>query len=311
MKTKTTRAAHAACSAFAACSLGVMALATASGANADTLRKMTDTQRVVIGVRDSGAPLSYTLGDGKYVGYHVELCEKAIAGIRRKLKLPELSIQYLPVTSANRMALVQNGTVDMECGTTTNNLARQKEVAFAVTTFITNVRMAVNVKSGITSVAQLGGKTVTTTSGSAAVKTLRLHKRAAAVDFKEIYGKDHGETFLLLESGRADAMVIDDNILAGNIATSKNPKDFKIVGETLAVEPIAIMFRKDDPAFKQAVDEQITTMMKSGELAKTYNRWLVEPIPPRSIAMNLPMTPSLKALVARPNDNPAESYQAH
>ena len=311
MKTKTTRAAHAACSAFAACSLGAMALATASGASADTLKKMTDTQRVVIGVRDSGAPLSYTLGDGKYVGYHVELCEKAIAGIRRKLKLPELTIQYLPVTSANRMALVQNGTVDMECGTTTNNLVRQKEVAFAITTFITSVRMAVNVKSGITSVAQLGGKTVTTTSGSAAVKTLRLHKRAAAVDFKEIYGKDHGETFLLLESGRADAMVIDDNILAGNIATSKNPKDFRIVGETLAVEPIAIMFRKDDPAFKQAVDEQITTMMKSGELAKTYNRWLVEAIPPRSIAMNLPMTPSLKALVARPNDNPAESYQAN
>ncbi|MGH8832999.1 MAG: amino acid ABC transporter substrate-binding protein [Polaromonas sp.] len=304
MKTKMT---HAACAAYA---LGAIALATGSDANADTLKKITDAKKIVMGVRDSGAPLSYTMGSGKYVGYHVELCEKVIAGIRRKLKLPELAVEYQPVTSANRVALVQNGTVDLECGTTTNNLARQKDVAFAVTTFVTEVRMGVNVKSGITSVAQLGGKTVATTTGSTAVKTLRLHKRAASADFKEIYGKDHGETFLLLESGRADAMVIDDNILAGNIATAKNPKDFGIVGETLAVEPIAIMFRKDDPGFKKAVDEQLTGMMKSGELTKTYNRWLVEPIPPRNVSMNLPMTKSLKDLIARPNDNPAESYLA-
>lgn len=279
-------------------------------AHADTLKKIADSKTVVMGVRDSGAPLSYTLGNGQYVGYHVELCDKIISGIRRQLKLTELSVRYVPVTSTNRLPLVQNGTVDLECGTTTNNLARQKDVAFGLTTFVTEVRMAVNAKSGITSVAQLAGKVVATTTGSTAVKTLRLHKRAAALDFKEIYGKDHGESFLLLETGRADAMVIDDNILAGNIAAAKNPQDFKIVGEVLAVEPIAIMFRKDDPAFKKAVDDQLATMMKSGELTKTYNKWLVEPIPPRNVGMKLPMSPTLKELVARPNDKPAESYQA-
>lgn len=287
-----------------------LALTITGASHADTLEKIATSQRVVIGVRDAGAPLSYTLGDGKCVGYHVEICERAVAGIQRQLKLPELTIQYQPVTSANRMALVQNGTVDLECGTTTNNLARQKEVAFALTTFVTEVRMAVNVKSGISSVAQLAGKTVTTTSGSTAVKTLRLHKRAEALDFKEILGKDHGESFLLLESGRADAMVIDDNILAGNIAMAKHPKDFAIVGETLAVEPIAIMLRKDEPAFKKAVDAQVAAMMKSGELGRLYAKWLVDPIPPRNVAMNMPMSASLKAQIAKPNDDPAESYQA-
>jgi glutamate/aspartate transport system substrate-binding protein len=292
--------------AFAACSLAL----GASAAPADTLQKIAETQRIVVGVRDAAAPLSYTTGDGKYVGYQVELCERAIAGIRRKLRLPELAIHYQPVTSANRMALVQNGTVDVECGTTTNNLVRQKEVAFAVTTFVTEVRIAVNAKSGIQSVAQLAGTTVATTSGSTAVKTLRQQKRAAGLDFKEVFGKDHGDTFMLLESGRADAMVEDDNVLAGNIALSKTPQNFRLLGEVLAVEPIAIMFRKDDPAFKQAMDAEITGMMRSGELAKIYQRWLVDAIPPRGIAMHLAMSTSLQALVARPNDNPAESYEA-
>ena len=295
---------------YALLQAAALALVTVTGAQADTLQKMAETRRVVIGVRDAGAPLSYTLGNGRYVGYHVELCEKAIAGIRRQLKLPELNIQYQPVTSSNRIPLVQNGTVDLECGTTTNNLARQKDVAFALTTFVTEVRMAVNVKSGISSVAQLAGKTVTTTSGSSAVKTLRLHKRAEGLEFKEVMGKDYGESFLLLESGRADAMVIDDNILAGNIATAKNPKDFQIVGETLAVEPIAIMLRKDEPAFKAAVDAQLADLMQNGELVRIYNKWMLAPIPPRNITLNLPMSAALKALVAHPNDNPAESYAA-
>jgi glutamate/aspartate transport system substrate-binding protein len=233
---------------------------------------MTETRTITMGVRDTAPPLSYALRGGVYGGYHVELCERVLAGIRRNLRLPELMVQYVPVTSANRMRLVQNGTVDIECGTTTNNQVRQKDVTFAVTTFVTEIRMAVNVKSGITSVSQLGGKTVATASGSTVVRTLRSHKRAASVDFKELYGKDHGDTFLLLESGRADAMVQDDNILAGNIATSKSPSDFHIVGKTLAVEPIAIMFRKDDPAFKKVVNHQLTTLMKDGELAKIYNK---------------------------------------
>lgn len=283
-------------------------LAACGAAAADTLNKIAQDRTIVLGVRDSGAPLSYALGAGKFTGFHVELCEKVVAAIRRDLRLQELAVKYIPVTSANRIALVQNGTVDLECGTTTNNLDRQKSVAFALTTFVTEVRLAVKAASGIESISQLGGKTVAQTSGSSAVKTLRLHKRAASTDFKEVYGKDTGESFLLLESGRAHAWVDDDNLLAGNIATAKNPKDFRIIGETLAVEPIAIMFRKDDPAFKKAVDTELAALMRSGEFARIYNKWFVEPIPPRHIPLGLPMSATLKSLVAAPNDKPAESY---
>jgi glutamate/aspartate transport system substrate-binding protein len=282
----------------------------AGAASADTLSKLAESKKLVVGARESGAPLSYTLGGGRFAGYHVELCERVIAGLKKSLKLPELEVVYQPVTSSNRIPLVQNGTVDLECGTTSNTAARQAQVAFAVTTFVTEVRMAVNAKSGITSVAQLGGKTVAATTGSTAVKTVRLQKRAASVDFQELYGKDTADAFLLLESGRADAMVDDDNILMGLIASSKAPKDFKIVGETLSIEPIAIMLRKDDPAFKQAIDAQLTMLIRSGDLEAIYRKWFLEPIAPKGISLNLPMSESLKAAIAKPNDNPAEAYQA-
>ena len=288
---------------------GAFAIA-AGAARADTMSKLAESKKLVVGVREYGAPLSYTLGGGRFAGYHVELCERVIAGIKKNLKLPELEVAYQPVTSANRIALVQNGTVDLECGTTSNTAARQAQVSFAVTTFVTEVRIAVNVSSGIGSVAQLDGKTVAATTGSTAVKTVRLQKRTASVNFQELYGKDTADAFLLLESGRADAMVDDDNILMGLIASSKAPGNFKIVGETLSVEPIAIMLRKDDPAFKKAVDEQLTMLMKSGDLEKIYRKWFLAPIAPNGISLNLPMSESLKAAIAKPNDNPAEAYQA-
>lgn len=283
-------------------------LAWAGAAQADTLAKIAESRRVVLGVRDSSPPLSYSLGAGRYAGFHVALCERIVDGIRRERKMGDLKLAYQAVTSANRVPLVRNGTVDLECGTTTNNLARQKDVAFAVTTFVTEIRMAVKAGSGIQSVAQLGGKTVATTTGSTGVKALRQHQRAAGLDFQEVQGPDHGQTFLMLESGRADAMVIDDNILAGAIAASKNPADYRIVGETLSIEPIAIMLRRDDPAWKQAVDAQIAALMKSGEFARMYEQWFVQPIPPRQVPVGLPMSQSLRRLVERPNDQPAESY---
>jgi glutamate/aspartate transport system substrate-binding protein len=212
------------------------------------------------------------------------------------------------VTSQNRIPLVQNGTVDIECGSTTNNATRQKDVSFAVTTFVTEVRTAVKANSGITSVAQLNGKNVATTTGTTSVQTLRKNERAQNASFKEIYGKDHSDSFLLLESGRADAFVMDDNILAGLIANAKNPADFKIVGEVLSVEPIAIMFRKDDPKFKKAVDDAILAKMKNGELAKLYAKWFTSPIPPKNTNVNLAMGNTLKGLMAAPNDKPMEDY---
>ena len=273
----------------------------------DTIAKVKASGTVTMGVRDSSGGLSYTLGDGKYAGYHVELCQRIIANLEKAVG-KKLDIKYQSVTSQNRIPLVQNGTVDIECGSTTNNLARQKDVAFADTTFVEEVRIAVKANSGITSIAQLNGKNVATTTGTTSVQTLRKNERATGVNFNEVYGKDHADSFLLLESGRADAFVMDGSLLAGNIANAKNPADFKIVGEVLSVEPIAIMIRKDDPAFKKLADDTLIGIMKSGEIEKIYDKWFVQPIPPKGAKIGLPASASIKAAWASPNDKPMESY---
>jgi glutamate/aspartate transport system substrate-binding protein len=206
------------------------------------------------------------------------------------------------------LPLVANGTVDIECGSTTNNATRQKDVSFAVTTYVEEVRIAVKANSTINSLAQLNGKKVATTTGTTSVQLLRKHERANNVNFEEVFGKDHADSFLLLESGRADAFVMDGSILAGNIANAKNPADFKIVGEVIAVEPIAIMIRKDDPAFKKSVDDSIKQMMKDGSLAKLWDKWFLQPIPPKGNKVGLALSASTKDAWANPNDKPAEEY---
>ncbi len=298
---------HKRCLLFAAL-LSAFAVAVQAQQLTGTLKKIKDSGKVVMGTRDSSAPLAYTLGGGKYVGYHVEMCERIIDAIKKQIKAPSAAIEYVLVTSQNRVPLVENGTVDIECGSTTNSLARQKQVAFGLTTFLTEVRMAVKANSGITSIKQLNGKTIVTTTGTTSVQHLRKHERAAGIEFNTIFGKDHSDSFLLLESGRADAFVMDNNILIGNIINAKNPKDFVVTGEVLSVEPIAVMFRKDDPAFKKAVDDAIRAMIKSGELQRLYAKWFESPIPPRGANPNLPMSPGLKALMASPNDRPMEDY---
>jgi glutamate/aspartate transport system substrate-binding protein len=288
--------------------LALAAIMTLGVAQADTLKKIKDSGSVTMGVRESSGALSYTLGNGQYVGYHIEICERVLKDVQKQLGLSSLSVKYQPVTSQNRLPLVQNGTVDIECGSTTNNATRQKDVAFAVTTFVEEVRIAVKADSAINSIAQLTGKTVATTTGTTSVQTLRKHERANSVDFKEIFGKDHADSFLLLESGRADAFVMDGSILATQIARSKKPSDFKIVGEVLSIEPIAIMIRKDDPTFKKAVDDSITKMMKSGDLAKVYDKWFMQPIPPSNTKVGLPSNQNTKAAWATPTDKPMEEY---
>ena len=288
--------------------LAMMALLSAGVAQADTLAKIKEAKAATMGVRESSGALSYTLGDGKYAGFHVEVCTRVLADVQKKLGLAKLDVKYQPVTSQNRIPLVQNGTVDIECGSTTNNATRQKDVTFAVTTFVEEVRIAVKANSGITSIAQLNGRNVATTTGTTSVQLLRKHERGAGVDFKEVFGKDHADSFLLLETGRADAFVMDGQILAGNIAKSKAPADYKIVGEVLSVEPIAIMIRKDDPAFKKAVDESIVAMIKSGDMAKAYDKWFVQPIPPSNTRVGLPASDATKAAWANPNDKPVEDY---
>ena len=290
-----------------ALSVALLAGGAAFAQTSDTLAKVKASGVVTMGVRDSSGALSYTLGDGKYVGYHVEICSRILASLE-KAAGRKLEVKYQSVTSQNRIPLVQNGTVDIECGSTTNNTARAKDVTFLNTTFVEEVRVAVKANSGITSIAQLNGKNVATTTGTTSVQTPRKNKRATGVEFKEVYGKDHSDSFLLLESGRADAFVMDGSILAGNIAASKKPADFKIVGEVLSVEPIAIMIRKDDALFKKLGDDTIQTMIKSGEMAKLYDKWFMQPIPPKNVRVGLPPSVSIKAAWATPNDKPMEAY---
>ena len=289
--------------------LAVLALAagTASAQANDTLAKIKSSGTVNLCVRDSSG-LAFTIGGGKYVGFHTEMAEHIVDDLKKVTGNPNLKINYQVITSQNRIPLLQNGTIDFECGSTTNNLTRQKDVAFAVTTYVEEVRMAVKANSGIKSIKDLAGKTVATTTGTTSVQTLRKNERANGIDFKEVMGKDHADSFLLLESGRADAFVMDGSILAANIAKSKSPKDYAIVGEVLSVEPIACMLRKDDPKMKEALDNSIKRQIKDGSLAKLYDKWFMQPIPPNNVSLNMPLSESNKAAWANPNDKPMEDY---
>lgn len=291
----------------AAAACAVLFPLTASAEATDTLAKVKASGVITMGVRESSGALSYTLGDGKYVGYHVELCQRIIGDVE-KATGKKLEVKYQPVTSQNRIPLVQNGTVDIECGSTTNNATRQKDVSFLVTAYMEQVRIAVKANSGITKIEQLAGKNVATTTGTTSVQLLRKHERATGVEFKEIFGKDHADSFLLLDSGRADAFVMDGSILIGNIMNSKNPADFKIVGEVLSNEPIGIMVRKDDAALKKIGDATIAAMAKSGELSKLYDKWFVQAIPPKNVKLDLPATAETKAAWATLSDKPLEDY---
>jgi glutamate/aspartate transport system substrate-binding protein len=291
-----------------ALALAALASGTAFAQAGDTLAKIKSKGVITLGTRDSSGALAFTIGDGKYVGFHTEMAENIATDIQKQLGLPKLTVNKQLVTSQNRIPLVVNGTVDLECGSTTNNVARQKDVAFAVTTYMEEVRIAVKADSGIASIKDLNGKNVVTTTGTTSVQTLRKNERATGVDFKEIMGKDHADSFLLLESGRADAFVMDGQILAGNIAKSKNPAGFKIVGEVLSVEPIACMVRKDDPAFLKAVDDSIKRQIADGSLAKLYDKWFMQPIPPTNTKVGLPLSEATKAAWASPNNKPMEDF---
>ena len=291
----------------AALALGALtALSSPAMAQAgnDTLAKIRSSGKAVIGVREASPPMAYALGaNTNFTGYHVELCERII----RKLG-PQARLEYFAMTPQNTMPLVQNGTVDIGCGPATNNLTRQQQVAFAVTTYLSQVRMAVRADSGITDWKQLDGKTVSATTGTTAVQLLRRLERDLDIKINVAQQKDNLESLMSVENGRAAAFVLDDNLLAGVVANSRDPKLYKLAGTSLQSEPIAILFRKDDPAFKQAVDGELKAMMASGEMARHYDKWFMQPIPQRNVALNLPLSDELKALFAQPNDDPIESY---
>ena len=294
-------------SASADAGASASAAAPAAGRQADTLEKIKSSGVVNLGVRDSSG-LGFSIGGGKYVGFHTEMAERIVDDLKKDLNAPDLKINYQVITSQNRIPLLQNGTIDFECGSTTNNATRQKDVDFAVTTYVEEVRVAVRADSNINSVKDLANKTIATTTGTTSVQHLRKHERAAGLEFKEVMGKDHAESFLLLETGKADAFVMDASILAANIARSRNPQNFRIVGEMLSVEPIACMLPKGDAKFKEAVDNSIKRQVADGSLAKLYDKWFMQPIPPNNVTLNLPLSASTKEAWENPNSKPMEDY---
>ncbi len=288
-------------------SIRLMALAVSSAllaapAMADTLQKIKDTGTITIGHRESSIPFSYLDGNQKPVGYSMELCNKIVDAVKKELKMPALVTKLTPVTSQTRIPLMTNGTIDLECGSTTNSLERQKQVAFGVTTFVSPVRMVVKADSGIKTLDDLNGKAVATTTGTTSDRYIKQNEKGHNIDVKNVYGKDHAESFLMVETGRASAFVMDEVLLAGFVANAKNPKDFAIVGPALSTEPYGIMLRKDDPQFKALVDKTLSGLMKSGEINKIYAKWFTSPIPPKNVNLNLPMNAQLQEAIKNPND---------
>lgn len=267
-----------------------------------TLKKISDTKTIVVGFRESSVPFSYLDNNQKPIGYHMDMCNNIVEAVKTKLKLPNLKVEMQPVTSANRIPLLQNGTIDMECGSTTNSVTRQEQVAFANSTFITNVKVVVKKSSGIKNLADLDGQPIATTSGTTSVQLIKQNEKGSNISFKEIYGKDHAESFLLVANDRAKAFVMDDILIAGLIANSRNPNDYTFLPESLRTEPYGIMLRKDDPQFKALLDESVNGMIKSGEAKKLYAKWFTSPIPPKNVNLNFPMSPQLEEAFANPND---------
>jgi len=287
-------------------SISTMAVIFASGLQAQelrgTLKKIKDSGTITLGIRESSIPFSYLDDNQKPIGYSIDLCLKVVDSVKLKLKMPNLEVKFNPVTSQTRIPLMTNGTIDLECGSTTNTVKRQEQVGFSVASFITSVRMAVKVNSGIKSLNDLNGKAVVTTTGTTSDRYIKQNEQGKGIDVKNLYGKDHAESFLMLESGRAVAFVMDDVLLAGLIARSKNPSNFAIVGSALSVEPYAIMFRKDDPQFKKVVDDTLVNLMKSKVIETIYSKWFTKPIPPQRINMNLPISPKLRDAFKNPTD---------
>ena len=287
--------------------LGLVALTIATAVSAQdltgTLKKIKDTGSITIGYRESSIPFSYLDDKQQPIGYAMDLCMKVVDAAKAELKMPNLKLNLQPVTSSNRIPLLQNGTIDMECGSTTNSVARQQQVSFGPTYFVINVSAAVKKSSGVKALADLNGKTISTTSGTTAVPLLKQYEKTKSADIKEIYGKDHAESFLLLTQDRVSAFVMDDILLAGQIANSSNPGDYMILkDESLRTEPYSMMIRKDDPQFKALVDKTVGGVMKSGEIDKIYAKWFTSPIPPKNINMNFPETPAIKEAFKNPND---------
>ncbi len=285
--------------------LTIMLGAIMTPVQADTLRKIADTGVVTFGYRESSVPFSYLDGPHKPIGFGVDMYAAVLQGLRNATGRQQITVRYQALTSQNRIPLIANGTVDLECGSTSNTAARAKTVAFAIDYFYTGPRLLVKKDSGITDFGDLRGKTIAITTGTTSFKLMRQFDLDHTMGMNLLAGKDHADSFLLLESGRAAAFVMDDILLYGQVLNARRPAELQVVGNALQVEPYACMLRKDDPAFKQVVDAAIAGLMQSGEFERLYDKWFMQPIPPRGRSLNLPMSRELRDNLQLRSDRPA------
>jgi glutamate/aspartate transport system substrate-binding protein len=272
-----------------------------------TLKKIKESGSISLGHRDASIPFSYLGNDpGQPIGYSHDLQLKVVEALKQQLELPELKVRYTLVTSQTRIPLVQNGTVDLECGSTTNNVERQQQVDFSVGIFEVGTRLLTKKTSGINDFADLKGKNVVTTAGTTSERLIKSMNAEKQMGMNIISAKDHGESFLMLESSRAVAFMMDDALLYGEMAKAKKPDDWVVVGQPQSFEIYGCSVRKGDPEFKQVVDNAISATFKSGEINDIYSKWFLQPVPPKNLNLNFPMSVELKKLIANPTDKAAE-----
>jgi glutamate/aspartate transport system substrate-binding protein len=276
----------------------------ATAAGGDTLSAIQDRGSIRLGHRLSSIPFSYVDDKGQVMGYSHELAQHVVAAIRKQLKAPDLPVELVPITSGNRFRLVRKGEIDFECGSTTHNSTRARDVGFSTTIFIIGTRLLTRRDSGVTDFDDLDGRRVVTTAGTTSEKLLRQMKEERQVDLTLITARDHGESFLTLETGRADAFMLDDALLYGEIAKSPHPGDWLVTGTPRSFEAYGCMFRKDDASMKTLVDATLHALMTSGKAEKIYDRWFMRPIPPQNLNLNFPLSASMRALFREPNDKP-------
>lgn len=291
--------------ALALLAAGTLAFAgSAAAQDSGTLKKVKDSGAITIGHRDSSIPFSYYDQNQHPVGYAMDICYKVVDAVKTTLKMPNLKVNLLPVTSATRIPLMANGTIDLECGSTTNNAERKQQVDFGMTYFVVKYRYVAKKSAHLDKIDDLKGKTVVSTAGTTDIKALNELNTSRSFGMNVLSANDHAAAFLMVESGRAAAFLMDDILLAGLVANSKNPKEFAISSESLGLEPYSLMLRKDDPAFKKVVDDAMTRLYKSGEIHKVYSKWFMSKIPPKGINLNIPESDALKRVFKNPTDSP-------
>ena len=274
-------------------------------ANAQTLQKIAESNKITVSYRESALPFSYQVAPGKAVGFSVDLTQAIVADVRSKLNRPDLEVTYIPVTGQNRIPLLVNGTYDLECGSTTNTSARGKEVAFSINYFYAGTRVLTKQGSGVKGYSDLAGKPVAVVSGSTNEKVLRSYSDEHALRITFVPVKDYADGWKQVQANGAVALALDDVLLYGMRANAESPGDYEIVGETLQVEPYACMVRKDDPEFKRLVDGAIGGLMKSGGFGRLYGKWFESPIPPLNVNLNMPMGSALTTNLKELSDRPA------